>query len=240
MGLSVDHGDRTVVFQRDIRARVVGQETDRPWARADRNTFQHFIGGGVDREHRAVFLAGHVNHFAIRADRHAFRLVADLHRRHDVPRRDVDDADLAGVFVGDVHPRPIGADRQLFGIVACLDHPRHLVGFCVDFADAIGAPVGRRQRFFVHSWRCARRAAERDVEELAAGPGLNASGTLAERRSRDHRVGCRIDDRQIARRFVRHEHPHGRNRWGGRRCACARRCWWRGGCGRRRFAVTRQ
>ena len=63
-----------------------------------------------------------------------------------LPDCDVDDAEGFGVLVGDVQPRAVGADRELLGIGAGVDDPLQLVGVGVDFADAVGVAVGRRQR----------------------------------------------------------------------------------------------
>ena len=76
----------------------------------------------------------------------------------------------------------VGADVELLGIVAGVDDALHLVGVGVDFADAVGAAIGRRQRLRIDAGPGVGRAAERDVERFAVGARLDAARALAERR----------------------------------------------------------
>src|SRR5262249_59939270 len=122
----------------------------------------------------------HVDLFAVRADRDALGLLADFHGRHRVARRDVDHAQLRRVLVGDVEPRAVGADRELLGIVARVNDALHLAGLDVDLADAVGGPIGRRQRLLVAAGRRGRRTTARDGDGLPVGAELNAARALAE------------------------------------------------------------
>ena len=76
-------------------------------------------------------------------------LLAHLRRFDHRSRSDVDDADGRIVFVGDVQLGSILADVEVLRIGAALDDANDLLLRDVEYADAVGALIGRRKRAFV-------------------------------------------------------------------------------------------
>src|SRR6185503_4144961 len=90
-------------------------------------------------------LARDVDDLAVGPNRDALRFLADLHRGHNSAGRQIDDAYLRRIFVGDVQPRAVRTDVHLLGIGARVDDPPDFVRRRVHFADPVGAAIGRRK-----------------------------------------------------------------------------------------------
>ena len=201
---AVDDRDGAVVLERHVPARAVGQEGDpaRPVTHLD--AFEQLIGHRIDGEHSAVALARHIDDFAVGSHRDTLRLIADLHGRDHVAGFQIDDAQLRGVLVGDVEPGSVVADSDLLGIGAGMNDALDFVGVDIDLTDAIGAPVGRRQRLLVDTRAGCRRAAQGDVKELLVGTHLDAARTLPQKSRRDDGLRVGVDDGERAGFLVGH------------------------------------
>ena len=88
-------------------------------------------------------------------------------------------------------------------IGAAVDLANHLALRDVEYADAVGASVRRRQFALIYAWRSKRRTAQRDEDQLAIGARMNAPAALSQRQGRQRFHLDRVDHRQVAGGFVR-------------------------------------
>ena len=173
--------------------RAVRRECDGTRSRADLHRLDD-LRGKIRNEHGAVGFRRHPHALAAGFHRHALRFIADLERLNQVAVAGVDDAQLRGVFVGDVHLFSVGAHSDLLRIGTGRQHLDQFALADVDDADAIGAAIGRRQLRLVDVRAADRRSAEGHVQQCSIGARDDAAGTLAERDRRNDGVADRVDD----------------------------------------------
>src|SRR5262245_12670558 len=95
----VNEADDTVVFTRDVCLRTIWKKGDVPWATADRNRLDWLVSRRIDYCNRAALFRCNKYEFPIRACRNSLRFRSYRNRCNDLPRRDINDAREAGIFV---------------------------------------------------------------------------------------------------------------------------------------------
>jgi hypothetical protein len=100
-------------LRRNVSTCPVGEKRDRARTRADRNLLEHGIRRGIESGDFAVFFTGDVDDAAVRPNRDAFWLFADLGCRDNSSGLEIDHTDLRRIFIRNKEPATVGRDVEL-------------------------------------------------------------------------------------------------------------------------------
>ena len=187
----IDDANRAADFRGNPELGAVALEFGKARTRIDQDIGDDLACRGVD-EMRHVGGFGRVDEdFAVRADRHAFGLDADLDFAEARAPFDIDDGHGVVVLVGDVENLAGRVLHEQLGIGAGGQRVDHLPGCGIDHLDGVVV-------------------ADRDQHELAVPGEFDAARPLADLDGGDDRPFVGIDHRNRVALLVRHIGDEGR------------------------------
>src|SRR5581483_4854888 len=201
MRTRVDHRHVSAILARHVCVRTVRRKCDRTRATACLNFGNHPLRVRIDGKHFAFFFACDIDFAVGRINADALGFVGHFHFSARLSRAEVNDRQAGVVFVGNKRKSPVLAYGELLGVGADVPAVEQTLFRGVNYSKAIGAFV-RRRAIFVQARRHARRTAQGHKQTAAIRSRMNAPGALAHLERRDNRIGCAVNDRNIAGTFI--------------------------------------